>query len=146
MSYTIALENGFDTKEMHAKGINPGLIYAANKLALAREFESKGESEAAERAAMKGVKRLIRVADNPNIQSWERGYVADLFGSIPDRLTSMTLEEMGKYISEKRIPVVTEVLSREYDMLTEGEVYSKHPWKNMLRRDIYYDFPNRRDE
>lgn len=145
MSESIALKSGFDIREMHAKGINPGLVYAANKLALAREFESRGDSEAAEKATRQGVRSLIRVADNPGIWLWERGYIADLRGSIPHRLTGIALDEMYKYMSGRH--VTTKLLSDMYNMMTEDEVYSKYPEGNLLRRrDVHYDFPNRRDE
>ena len=145
MSYWISLKHGFDTKEMVEKRINPYLVYAADKLALAREFESRGDSEAAEKATRQGVRSLSRVADNPDIWLWEIGYIADLRGSIPYRLTGIALDEMYKYMSGRH--VTTKLLSDMYNMMTEDEVYSKYPKGNLLRRrDVHYDFPNRRDE
>ena len=130
---------------MVADGIKPELVYATNKLMLAMEFESEGNTEAAEKAAMQGVKRLIEVADNPNIWPWERGFIADLRGAIPHRLTGKVLDEINKYMSGRH--VTTKLLSDMYNMMTEDEVYSKHPEGSMLRRrDVYYDFPDRRDE
>ncbi len=123
--------------------INPGLVYAAKELALAREFESGGDSEAAEKATRQCVRSLIRVADNPNIQSRDRRYAADLFGSIPYELIGVALDEMNRYMRGRL--VTTKLLSDRYDMMTEDGVYSKHPWNRMLRRrEVHYDFPDRR--
>ena len=144
MSYAISLKHGFDTKEMVENRVNRDLVYVANKLALAIEFESEGSIEAAEKAAMKGIKMLIKVADDPGIRKSEKGYVSDLFGTMPDRFAGMALDEMRRYINSKSIPVITGLLSKEYDIMSDGEVYSKHPWNNLLRRDIHYDFPDRR--
>ena len=109
MSYWISLKHGFDTKEMVEKRINPDLVYAADKLALAREFESKGDSEAGEKATRQGIKSLMRVADNPGIQSLERGYAADLFEAIPDRFIGIALDEMRGCISTDILPRINSV-------------------------------------
>ena len=89
--------------------INPGLVYAAKELALAREFESGGDSEAAEKATRQGIKSLMRVADNPGIQSLERGYAADLFEAIPDRFIGIALDEMRGCISTDILPRINSV-------------------------------------
>ena len=126
--------------------VNVDLVYVANKLALAIEFESEGSIEAAEKAAMKGIKKLIKVADDPGIRKSEKGYVSDLFGTMPDRFAGMALDEMRRYINTDILPRINSVgfLTVSRFVSTVGIIAPSMFIPTVYRRvcqDTHYSYP-----